>query len=432
MAMFPVDENLHTEQHYHQTINNARFGQSPFRSFWMGGFECTDKLNAFGNRVDLLNATGHLQDCREDYQNLGMFKIKTVREGIRWSQVERTPYQYDWSAVRRLMEAAAAENIQQVWDICHFGFPDDLTPLHPLFPRRFAALCTAFVKFYRSIDPDGELIVTPINEVSFLSWLGGDVRGTAPFCVGQGWEVKYRLMKAYIEGIEALKEADPRVRILTTEPLINIVPIQGAGIIEIEHAATQHDHQFQVTDILSGRMCPELRGKPEYLDILGYNYYYDNQYVQFPRETLPWLNEYPDDRFIPLHQLIAAAYQRYQRPIVLSETSHPAEDRPLWITHIAEECSTVIKQGIPFWGICWYPVIDRPDWDYLHTWHQSGIWDAELTDGCMLRKVLHTPTADAFHDAQDLLSHTFQQAGLNPAVFDRTPSAICEVNGFTG
>ncbi len=399
MDRLPGDENFFSGQH-HDTPNNAGFEKNPFRSFWMGGFECTDKLNAFGNRVDLLSATGHLQDCRADYQNLGMFKIKTVREGIRWSQVERTPYQYDWSAVRRLMEAGAAENIQQVWDICHFGFPDDLTPLHPLFPRRFAALCSAFVKFYRSVDPVGELIVTPINEVSFLSWLGGDVRGTAPFCVGQGWEVKYRLMKAYIEGIEALKEADPRVRILTTEPLINIVPIQGANVDEIEQAATQHNHQFQVTDILSGRMCPELRGKPEYLDILGYNYYYDNQYVQFPRETLPWLNEYADERFIPLHRLVAAAYQRYHRPIVLSETSHPAEDRPLWISHIAEECATVINQGIPFWGICWYPVIDRPDWDQLHTWHQSGIWDAELVEGCLLRKVLHTPTAIAFWNAQ--------------------------------
>ena len=28
--------------------------ENPFASFWMGGYECTDKLNAFGYRVDLL------------------------------------------------------------------------------------------------------------------------------------------------------------------------------------------------------------------------------------------------------------------------------------------------------------------------------------------------------------------------------------------
>lgn len=131
-----------------------------------------------------------------------------------------------------MIECGRSHGIQQLWDICHFGFPDDLTPLHPMFARRFASLCRAFVEFYRTVDATRPLIVTPINEVSFLSWLGGDVRGTSPYCVGQGWEVKYRLMKAYIEGVEALKAVDPGVRILTTEPLassanVRIVPYQA-------------------------------------------------------------------------------------------------------------------------------------------------------------------------------------------------------------
>src|SRR5205085_8716244 len=129
-----------------------------------------------------------------DYQLLPAFNIQTVREGIRWSQVEKRAYQYDWSTVKFMLERGKANGIQQLWDICHFGFPDDLTPLHPMFARRFAALCRAFVQFYRSVNPDETLIVTPINEVSFLSWLGGDARGTAPYCIFQGWEVKYALM----------------------------------------------------------------------------------------------------------------------------------------------------------------------------------------------------------------------------------------------
>ncbi|RZK31762.1 MAG: amine oxidase, partial [Hymenobacter sp.] len=40
---------------------------SPFDSFWWGGYECTDQLNAFGNRVDFLPLTGHLQRLDEDY-----------------------------------------------------------------------------------------------------------------------------------------------------------------------------------------------------------------------------------------------------------------------------------------------------------------------------------------------------------------------------
>ncbi|MFC3158394.1 hypothetical protein ACFOEQ_07570 [Chryseobacterium arachidis] len=162
-------------------------------------------------------------------------------------------------------------DIQVIWDICHFGFPDDLTPLHPMFARRFSHLCRAFVIKYRSLVPEGELIITPINEVSFLSWLGGEVRGTSPYCVDQGWEVKYMLMKAYIEGIEMMKEIDPTVKIMTTEPLINITTQDPSNPILVLEANEKHQEQFQVLEILTGKLCPELRGKPEYLDILGIN-----------------------------------------------------------------------------------------------------------------------------------------------------------------
>ncbi|WP_294266647.1 hypothetical protein [uncultured Chryseobacterium sp.] len=202
-----------------------RFGPSdenPFRSFLMAGFECADHQNAFGERIDLIELTGHDRLIGEDYENLREIGMATVREGIRWSFVEKKPFEYDWSQVEEIMIHAQTHHIQVVWDICHFGFPDDLTPLHPMFARRFAHLCRAFVKKYRSMAPDGELIVTPINEVSFLSWLGGEVKGTSPYSIRQGWEVKYMLMKAYIEGIEMMKETDPSVQIMPTEPLIHI------------------------------------------------------------------------------------------------------------------------------------------------------------------------------------------------------------------
>ena len=118
---------------------------NPFRSFWMAGFECSDKMNAFGNRVDLATASGHLQLLEADYERLSPFNMRTVREGIRWSQVEKTPYSYNWSVVEQMIKTGIRKGIQQVWDICHFGFPDDLTPLHPMFARRFAAVCKAFV-----------------------------------------------------------------------------------------------------------------------------------------------------------------------------------------------------------------------------------------------------------------------------------------------
>jgi beta-glucosidase/6-phospho-beta-glucosidase/beta-galactosidase len=190
--------------------------RNPFESFWMAGFECTDKLNCFGNRVDFLSVTGHLDKLDEDYKNIGQLGFKTVREGIRWSIVEKSPYQYDWSAVEKILRFAKKHTIQVLWDICHFGFPVDLSPMHPAFSKRFAELCRAFVRFYRTINPEETLVVTPFNEVSFLAWLGGQVGGTSPFCIHYGVEVKYRLMRAFIEGVEVIKQEDNNTRIMLT------------------------------------------------------------------------------------------------------------------------------------------------------------------------------------------------------------------------
>ncbi len=376
---------------------------NPFRSFWMAGYECADHLNAFGLRVDLIQTTGHLQLIETDYKNLVPFKMATVREGIRWSKVETKPYVYDWSSVSMMILIGKAHNIQQVWDLCHFGFPDDLTPLHPQFTNRFVALCTAFVNLYRSIDSTSTLIITPINEVSFLSWLGGDAKATSPYCTNQGWEVKYSLMKAYIKGIDAVKAADPSVRILTTEPLISIVPWDTASSEDIERAAAMHEAQFQVTEILCGRLCPELGGNESYLDILGYNFYYNNQWKIFPHEFLDWKIGVLNPKYIPLHQLLMTAHEKYNRPFVLTETSHPKEDRPLWIEMIETETHKLLNAGLPFWGICWYPIVNRPDWDYLQDWHYAGIWD-DVYSAEKPERVMHMPSAEALWRAQDNLN----------------------------
>ncbi|MDT3405328.1 amine oxidase [Mucilaginibacter terrae] len=376
---------------------------SPFQSFWMGGYECTDQLNTVGDRVDLINTTHHLSRLNSDYNDIKDFGITTVREGIRWSYVEKQPYHYDFSVVKTMLVQGKANGIQQIWDICHFGYPDDLSPLHPHFTKRFVGVCGAFVEFYRALYPTDTLIVTPINEVSFISWLGGEAAGTTPYCTGQGWTIKYALMRAYIAGIKAMKEIDPGIRILTTEPIVNIVPPLYATQAEIEEAARVHDEQYQALDILVGRICPELGGSPDMLDLMGVNFYYNNQWVVGFNEFLPWLNEEEDPRWRPLSKLLTEAYNRYNKPIVLTETSHPKEDRPLWIDFISKQCFKVLQQGVPFWGICLYPIIDRPDWDNLTHWHQSGLWDeVHLEDGTSVR-ILNEPYAKALRNSQRLI-----------------------------
>nr|WP_295926768.1 amine oxidase [uncultured Dyadobacter sp.] len=384
------------------SFNESARVEHQFRSFWMAGFECTDQLNASGDRVDLLQMTGHLDLVREDYARICSLGIRTVREGIRWSVVEYMPYHYRFGFVLDMMQAAREYGVQQIWDICHFGYPSDLSPLHPHFTARFVALCKAFVVFYTENNPGEILYVTPVNEVSFISWLGGEAGATVPYCTKNGWEVKYALMRAYIAGAAAMKRISSLVRIVTTEPMVNMVPGPDPTEEELAAAAAENELQFQAVDMLCGRICPELGGNEDLADILGYNYYYNNQWIMGSYEFLGWNDPIPDPRWKPLSDMMEAAYQRYGKPVFLSETSHPKEDRPIWLRMIASECAKVIDRDVPLLGVCLYPIIDRPDWDHLDVWHHSGIWDTDFSG--KYGRVLHQPSAAALSAGQELIA----------------------------
>ncbi|MFP9119066.1 hypothetical protein ACLI08_14840 [Flavobacterium sp. RNTU_13] len=345
---------------------------STFNSFFMGGFECADHINRSGERVNLLKETQHDIRVREDYSNLLLLDIKTVREGVCWSAVETQPYLFDFTEVKNRIQAADALGIQIIWDLCHFGYPDGIYPTHPHFCLRFISLCEAFALFHKSAT-DQPLFVVPINEISFLSWHSGDVRGTVPFAVKSGWDIKYHLCKAAISGIGMLKYIDPECRIVLVEPLIKI----HAGFeTDLEHINNLNANQFQAMDIIAGRMCPELGGKEEYLDILGFNYYWNSQW-DHGIGSLQWPEESEIPRRTCIAELLEMAYLRYEKPLFISETGHFGIGRALWIDEIAIACCKALNKGVLLLGACIYPVIDRPDWDDLTVYHDCGIWDVD-------------------------------------------------------
>jgi len=345
---------------------------SIFKSFFMGGYECADHINRSGDRINLLRETQHDVRVRDDYNDLLTLGIEVVREGICWSAVEVSPKQFDFSEVKNRIVVAEELGIQIIWDLCHFGYPDGIYPTHPHFCDRFVAMCEAFAIFYKGVT-NQQLFVVPINEISFLSWHSGDVRGTVPFAVNSGWDIKYHLCKAAIKGIEVLKRIIPDCRIILVEPLIKIHP---GYEIDSEHIDNLNVHQFQAMDIVSGRMCPELGGSEENLDILGFNYYWNSQW---DHGIGPLLWPEVEVKRTGIADLLEMAYLRYNRPLFLSETGHFGEGRALWMEEVTAECKKTLEKGIPLLGACIYPVIDRPDWDDMERYHDCGIWDLNDT-----------------------------------------------------
>src|ERR1051325_1130907 len=100
--------------------------QPEFRSFFMGGFECSTHRLRSGRRLDLIATTGHDRFAKLDYQRLHRLDLRVDREGVRWHLVEQTPGRYDFSTIEPIVHAARATGTQVIWDLCHFGWPDHL------------------------------------------------------------------------------------------------------------------------------------------------------------------------------------------------------------------------------------------------------------------------------------------------------------------
>src|SRR5919112_2030217 len=109
---------------------------SAFGSFFLGGFECSSHRRVDGRRLDLLASTGHDRLAAKDYELLSQHGIRAVRDGLRWHLIETTPGQYDWSSFLPMMRAARDTDTQVIWDLAHWGWPDDLDIWLPAFIDR--------------------------------------------------------------------------------------------------------------------------------------------------------------------------------------------------------------------------------------------------------------------------------------------------------
>src|SRR5215211_42473 len=319
---------------------------SIFQSFWIGGFECSThrlpRRKAFGRfagqRLDLVAATRHDKFAFQDYARLQEVGIRTARDGVRWHLIEKTSSRYDFSSLVPMLRAARRTQTQVIWDLLHYGWPDGLNVWGAAFVDRFARFARAAAGVILE-ETGGPICVTPVNEISFVSWGGGDAGFLNPFGRRRGPELKAQLVRAAIAAIQAVRDVDPRARICHAEPIIHIATDPDHPE-EAPAAEAYRQSQFEAWDMIAGTRCPELGGRPEYLDVIGVNYYSNNQWIhQDPH--LPKSRRRKDVLLPPSHplhrpvrEMLHEVYDRYGRPVFIAETGIEGDVRPSWLRYI--------------------------------------------------------------------------------------------------
>lgn len=397
-----------------------------FRSFWMAGYEGADHVNSAGCPLSMNEANHHWQQLDADYALLARFGIRTVRESIGW-RVTEAQGNAGFERLRRHAELAEQRGIEVIWSLMHYGWPADIDLLAPGFVGRFSAFSEKVARTLCSVS-SGRHFYQPINEISFLAWALSSTglmqhARRIPFS-GDGLAVKTQLVRAALRACEAIGGVDPAARFMHSDPLIHVTAPPGAPA-EAREAARRHSAgAFEAWDMLCGRAEPQLGGSPRHLDIVGINYYHDNQWADQGQGAEPLHWHLRDPRRKPLGELLDSVWQRYRAPMLLAETSHVGDGRGHWLDDVAREISVCRARGMPLEGICLYPAIDRHGWDDFSHWHHSGLWDVkaalDAAVPALSRRVLCQPYAEQLQRWQQKLPggplHTAEVSSLSHSI----------------
>jgi beta-glucosidase/6-phospho-beta-glucosidase/beta-galactosidase len=374
----------------------------------MGGFECSCQINSAGVRLDMIAALQHDRNAAADYRRLREVGIAAARDGVRWHLIDRGGA-YDWSSWIPMLEAARDAGVQVIWDLCHYGWPDDLDFFSPAFVDRYARFTKAAACVHRD-HLDEPAFFAPVNEISFFAWAASrDLM--FPYALGRGDQIKRQMVRAALAAIDAIHSVEPRARLVFPEPLIHNVPPRWRPW-NTGPARAQRASQFEAWDMIAGRMAPELGGNEQSLDIVGVNFYAANQWEVPGGRKLNWDGGSDDPRWVPLHRLLAEVYSRYRRPLFIAETSHYGAGRAAWLEEIARESEAAVRQGVPLEGVCLYPILDRFDWEDPAHWHHSGLWDMVPDGAGSYRRELNAEYSRALRAAQlRVRAHFYTLAG---------------------
>ncbi len=343
-----------------------------FASFLQAGFECSSHRRSDGVRLDLIRATGHDKHVLEDYQLCRRLGFGTLRDGLRWHLIEKSPGNYDWSSWLPALEAAEEAGVQVIWDLFHYGSPDHVDQAADNFPDRFTEFALAAIEVQQSVS-DRPPLICPLNEINFLSWAVDD--GYFPRVGPEevGW-FKHQLVRAAITATRAIKQRWPRATVVWAEPLIHIAPHDHRRQT-VRGAKENLQGMYEAYDWIMGLAKPELGGDPSLVDVVGWNFYPHNQWY-WNGPTIP-LGHHEYRR---LADMLVEMAERYQKPIFLSETGAEGSGKPSWLHYVCNEVRDAMDRGTDIRGVCWYPITAYPGWD--NSRHaETGLLSTIVADG---------------------------------------------------
>ncbi|HKP70910.1 MAG TPA: family 1 glycosylhydrolase [Pyrinomonadaceae bacterium] len=353
---------------------------------WAAGIENTfvPQTRPGHRALEEYEMMGHYEHWRTDLGLACELGLKAMRWGVPWYKVEPERGKFDWSWTDEVIPYMVEElKILPIIDLMHYGCPFWLERefANKNYPQYVADYAAAFAERYKNLIT----WYTPLNEPIINALMCG-LRGLwPPYLKGdKGYiRIMLQLARGIVKTVKALKAIDP---------MSVMVHVEAAGLtrtVREDLAAIAREEQFRgylCFDLISGRLThdhllfswlvrngvspdalDEIARTPVELDVIGLNFYpqwstkllyIDKRGRIAFRETEP-----EGDGF---KELITHYYERYQVPIMITETSAVGSDeiRQRWLKSSVSMIHDLRAASVPVIGYTWFPLFTMIDWRY--------------------------------------------------------------------
>ncbi len=367
-------------------MSSIKLSPNPEDFIWATGIEDTfvPQTRTGHRALDEYELMGHYQHWREDLALAHQLGVQAIRWGVPWYRVETIPGEFDWRWTDEVMPYLVEElGITPIVDLMHYGCPFWLRRefASAEYPEAVARYAGAFAARYKHLSH----WYTPLNEPIVNALMCGKRGLWPPYLRGDTGYIKImmQLVKGIRSTVEAIKQADPDARFVHVEA----TGLSRAAREELEVLAAEDQRRgFLCYDLLTGRMVAShplftwlLRNganvhdlatfarSPITLDVLGLNFYpqWSTQQITLDRRgrLVYRATETVGTGFAAL---IEDYYQRYNVPIIVTETSARGDEgvRARWLEASVVAIKGLRAAGVPVLGYTWFPLFTMIDWRY--------------------------------------------------------------------
>lgn len=372
----------------HNATSDLTVGPRPEDFIWASGIEDTfvPQVKPGHRALDEYELMGHYEHWREDLALGRELGARALRWGVPWYCVEPRPGKFDWRWTDEVLPYMVEElGIAPIIDLMHYGCP--LWMSRPFIDKEYVGAVSAYAAAFARRYVGLVRWYTPLNE-PLVNALNCGKRGLwPPYLRGDSGYIRVmlQLVKGIVATVEAIREVDPRAMMVHVEA----TGLSHAIRRDLEALALEEQHRGYLSyDLLTGRVTPDhpllpwlLRNgvapddllgfakRPLKLDVVGMNFYpqWSTRHLYIDKRGRLAFRQVPDDA-AGFTALIKDYYERYQAPIMITETSAFGADelRLEWLKTSVDAVKSLRGQGVPVIGYTWFPLFTMIDWRYRH------------------------------------------------------------------